>query len=45
MESDRVSAGRVCEAATTRCGCIKFRECSELLYGQIFPLKLFMRVM
>ena len=39
---DRVSAGGGCEAvvtARTRCGWVKFRECSELLYGR-FPLKL-----
>ena len=37
---DRVSAGGGCEAAVTartRCGWVKFRECSELLYGR-FPL-------
>ena len=31
-----------CEAAETaraRCGWVKFRECSELLYGRIFSLK------
>ena len=38
---DRVSAGGGCEAAVTartRCGWVKFRECSELLYGRRFPL-------
>ena len=32
-----------CEAAVTaraRCGWVKFRECSELLYGRRFPLRL-----
>ena len=40
---DRVSSGEGCEAvvnARTRCGWIKLRECSELLYGRRFPLKL-----
>ena len=40
---DRVSAGEGCEAtvtAGTRCGWVKFRECSELLYGWGFPLRL-----
>ena len=40
---DRVSAGGGCETAVTagtRCGCVKFRECSELLYGWRFPLRL-----
>ena len=39
---DRVSAGGGYEAAVTartRCECVKFRECIELLYGR-FPLKL-----
>ena len=38
---DRVSAGGECEAvvtARTRCGWVKFRECSEMLYGRRFPL-------
>ena len=38
---DRVSEG--CEAAVTdrtRCGWVKLRKCSELLYGRRFPLKL-----
>ena len=26
--------------ATTRCGWVKFMECSELLYGRRFPLRL-----
>ena len=26
--------------ARTRCGGVKFRECSELVYGRIFPPKL-----
>ena len=48
---DRVSAGRGCEAAVTartRRGWVKFRECSDFLYGMRFPLKLrgvFIRVM
>ena len=40
---DRVSAVGGCEAAViarTRCRWVKFRECSELLYGRKFPLKL-----
>ena len=40
---DRVSASGGCEAAVTaitRCGWVKFRECGELLYGRMFPLKL-----
>ena len=40
---DRVSAGGGCEAAVTaRTGCewVKFRECSEFLYGRGFPLRL-----
>ena len=40
---DRVSAGGGCEAAVTaraRCGWAKLMECSELLYGKRFPLKL-----
>ena len=39
---DRVSAGGGCELAVTaitRCGWVKFRECSELLCGR-FPLRL-----
>ena len=39
---DRVSAGGGCVAAVTaraRCGWVKFRECSELLYGRRFPLR------
>ena len=39
----RVSAGEGCEAvvtARTRCGWVMFRECSELLYGRKFPLRL-----
>ena len=38
---DRVSAGGGCEAAVTArtsYGWVKFRECSELLYGRRFPL-------
>ena len=38
-----VSAGGGCESAVTartRCGCVKFRECGELLHGRRFPLKL-----
>ena len=40
---DRVSVGVGCEAAVvvrTRCGWVKLRECSELLHGRRFPLKL-----
>ena len=40
---DRVSAGGGYEAAVTartRCGWVKFWECSELLYGRIFSLML-----
>ena len=40
---DRVSAGGGCEAAVTvrtRCRWVKFMECSELLYGRRFPLRL-----
>ena len=40
---DRVSAGGGCEAvvtARTRCGWVKFRECSDLLHDRRFPLKL-----
>ena len=40
---DRVSAGGGCETAVTartRCGWVKFMECSELLYGRRFPLRL-----
>ena len=40
---DMVSAGGGCEAAVTaRTGCwwVKLRECSELLCGRTFPLKL-----
>ena len=40
---DRVSASGGCEAAVTartRCGCVKLRECGELLYGRRLPLKL-----
>ena len=40
---DRMSAGGGCEAAVTariRCGFVKFMECSELLYGRRFPLRL-----
>ena len=40
---DWVSAGGGCEAAVTartRCGWVRFRECSELLYGRRFYLKL-----
>ena len=38
-----VFAGGGCEIAVTtrtRCGWVKPRECSELLYGRRFPLKL-----
>ena len=41
---DRVSAGGGCEAAVTartRCGWVRFRECSELLYGRRFHLRLY----
>ena len=40
---DRVSAGGGCEAAVTaraRYGWLRFRECSVLLYGGRFPLRL-----
>ena len=40
---DMVSKGRGCESAVTartRCVGVKFRECGELLYGRIFPLRL-----
>ena len=39
---DRVSVGGGCEAAvTTRTsGWVRFRECSELLYGRKSPLKM-----
>ena len=40
---DRVSTGGRCEAAVTartRCGWAKFKECGELLYGRLFPLRL-----
>ena len=44
-----MSAGERCEAcerceavviARTRCGWVKFRECVELLYDRMFPLRL-----
>ena len=44
---DRVIANEECEAAMTarrRCGCVKFTECSELLYCRKFPLKLYWAV-
>ena len=40
---DRVSAGGGCEAAmtaSTRCGWVEVRECCELLYGKMFPLRM-----
>ena len=40
---DRVSAGGGCEAAVTvrtRCVWVKFRQCSEFLYGRRFHLML-----
>ena len=40
---DRTSAGGGGEATDTviaRCGRVKYRECSELLYGRRFPLRL-----
>ena len=40
---DRVSAGGGCEAAVTartRCACVNFEECGELIYGRRFPLRL-----
>ena len=40
---DWVNAGGGCEAAViarTRCGWVKFKECSELLYGSRFSLTL-----
>ena len=39
----RMSAGGVCVmsvTARTRCGWVKLRECSELLYGRRFHLRL-----
>ena len=44
---DRVSAGGGCVAvvtARTRCGWVKFWNCSELLYGRRCPLRLKMAV-
>ena len=44
---ERVSAGGGCETsvtARTRCGWVKFGECSELMYGRRFPLRLKMAV-
>ena len=38
-----MSAGGGCEAAVTartRCGCVMFRECGELLYDRRLPLNL-----
>ena len=40
---DRLSEGGGCKAAMTArtiCGLVKLRECSELLLGRRFPLKL-----
>ena len=37
---DRVSAGGGCEKDRTRCGWVKYMECSELLYGRRCPLRL-----
>ena len=40
---DRVSVSGGCEAVVTSmpgCGWVKFMECSELLYGRRFPLRL-----
>ena len=40
---NRVNAGGGCEAAVTaeaRYGWVRFRECSKLLYGKRFPLRL-----
>ena len=40
---DWVSVGGGCEAAVTsrtRCWCVKFSECGELLHDRRFPLKL-----
>ena len=40
---DSVGAGGGCEAvvtARTICGLVKFRECSKLLYGRRFSLRL-----
>ena len=40
---DRMSAGGGCEAAVIarmKCVWVKFMECSELLYGRKFPLRL-----
>ena len=39
---DRLNASGGCEAAVTarvRTGCVRFRECGELLLGNRFPLK------
>ena len=35
-----MSASGGCEAARTRCGWVRFRECGELQHGKKFPLKL-----
>ena len=40
---DRMSGGGGCEAAVAarqRCGLLKLMECSVLMYGRGFPLKL-----
>ena len=40
---NRVSAGGGCVTdvtARTRCGWVKFKECSDLLYGRRIPLEL-----
>ena len=45
---DWVNTGGGCEAsvnARTRCRWVKFRECSDLLCGRRFSLKLFMGFM
>ena len=36
----RAGGGEAAMTTRTRCTCIKFRECSKLLYGKKFPLKL-----
>jgi len=40
---DRLNASggsEVAVTARTRIGCVKFRECGEVLYGKLFSLKL-----
>ena len=43
IRGDRVSSGSGCEVvvtARTRCGCVKFRKCGELLHCRRFTLRL-----